>query len=226
MARTKSSNTDAPNFDPLARAYRWMEYLSFGPMLERCRFHFLQQCVHARHALILGDGDGRFTARLFAANPGVQVTAVDASAAMLATLRCRVERISPQASARLQTIHADLRRFTPIEGPYDLVVSHFFLDCLTDEEVDGLIERIAPHLTADATWLISEFTIPGKGWQRPVARLLIRFLYFAFSRITGLRVQQISDYGAALGRHGFYRSEQGQFLARILTAELLKINNL
>lgn len=222
MARTKSSTTDAPNFDPLARAYRWMEYLSFGPMLERCRFHFLQQCVHARHALILGDGDGRFTARLFAANPGVQVTVVDASAAMLATLRCRVERIGPQASVRLQTIHADLRSFTPSEGSYDLVVSHFFLDCLTDEEVDDLIERIAPHLSKDAAWLISEFAIPSKGWKRLFASLLLRFLYFAFSRITGLRVQQIPDYGAALVRHGFYRGEQAKFLNSLLTTELWK----
>ena len=44
-------------------------------MLERCRFRFLSQCSQARHVLVLGDGDGRFTAHLLAANPTLQVDA-------------------------------------------------------------------------------------------------------------------------------------------------------
>ena len=83
---------EAPNFDSLAHTYRWLEYVSFGRILERCRFHYLARCSHARHALILGDGDGRFTARLLVANATVNVDAVDASAAMLAVLRRRARQ--------------------------------------------------------------------------------------------------------------------------------------
>ena len=72
----------------------------------------------ARHALILGDGDGRFTARLLAAYPEMRADAVDGSAVMLDLLRRR----SPQDRV---TIHqADVRRFTPTFAP-DLVVTHF-----------------------------------------------------------------------------------------------------
>ena len=67
------------NFDRIARPYRWLEYLSLGRALERCRFHFLPRLRDCRRALVLGDGDGRFTAKLLDANPSVQVDAVDIS---------------------------------------------------------------------------------------------------------------------------------------------------
>ena len=211
---------NTPNFDRLARIYRWMEYFSFGPMLERCRFHFLSRCLESRQALILGDGDGRFTARLMAANPLVQVDAVDASSAMSSQLRHRVLRHSPQADARLQTIQADLRSFCPSPKDYDLVVSHFFLDCLTNEEVAVLAERVASHSAHNATWLVSEFSIPEKGWRRAGSRVLVRSLYLVFSWMTGLRVHRLPDYAAVLGSHGFYRGEQHKLLQGLLVSEI------
>ncbi len=47
-----------PNFNRLAQIYRWLEYLSFGPFLWRCRIRFLPDLAHCRRALVLGDGDG------------------------------------------------------------------------------------------------------------------------------------------------------------------------
>ena len=109
-----------PNFDPIARPYRWLEYLTFGPYLERCRFYFLDQLATHRRALVLGDGDGRFTANLLRTNPDVTIDAVDSSAAMLKLLANRVTLLSQSASERLKTIHADALAFTPEGPPYDL----------------------------------------------------------------------------------------------------------
>ncbi len=218
-ARTATTHRrDTPDFDPIARLYRWMEYLTFGPMLERCRFHFLPQCAHARHALVLGDGDGRFTARFLAVNPNVEIDAVDSSAAMLAELERRAQAQSNVS--RLRTIHADLRDFVPVYSEYDLVVAHFFFDCLTDGEVAALIERTMPHLTSNATWLISEFAIPEKGWRCISGRLLIRFLYFAFEKMTRLHVRQIPDYPRILTERGFRRQQQTGLLGGLLVTEI------
>ncbi len=214
-----SPRRDTPDFDSLARVYRWLEYFSFGPMLERCRFHFLPSCANARHALVLGDGDGRFTARLLAANRDVEIDAIDSSAAMLAELQHRARHSSPNAEMRLRTFHADLRDFTPDRSGYDLVVSHFFLDCLSDDEAAGVVARIIPHLTPNATWLISEFAIPAKGLHRAAARLIVRFLYFAFDKMTHLRVQKIPDYGRIVALHGLRRQEQVPLLGGLLVTE-------
>ncbi len=215
-------NTDTPNFDSLARAYRWLEYFSFGHMLERCRFHFLKRCLHARYALVLGDGDGRFTARLLALNPTVTIDAVDASPAMLAILRKRARQSSREADARLSTTEADIRRFTPPGHDYDLVISHFFLDCLTDDDLTTLIARLSPRMTKDAIWLVSEFCVPEEGWRRLGARMVIRSLYFAFAILTRLRVRRIPNYTQAFHHKGFHPVDKASYLGGMLVAEVWK----
>jgi trans-aconitate methyltransferase len=217
-------NTSTPDFNRVARLYRWMEYLSFGPLLARCRFQFIDRCASARHALVLGDGDGRFTARLMAASPAVAVDAVDASTAMLAELRRRTILAAPDAEHRLRTIHADLRTFVPACEGYDLVVSHFFLDCLTECEVEKLVQRIVPHLAPQSIWILSEFSIPEKGWRRIAARALVGALYFAFRKLTNLRVRTIPDYARILTSNHFSRQQQKVSLGGLLVAEVWQQN--
>lgn len=189
-------------------------------MLERCRFYFLAECFDARRALLLGDGDGRFTGRLLASNPKVEVDAIDCSAAMLKQLRRRAGAASTTGATRLRTVQADLRDFIPDRGGYDLVISHFFLDCLTDAEAAALVERTVPHLTLNASWLVSEFAIPEEGWRRGAARMLVRFLYFAFGIMTHLQVRKIPDYSSILVRNGFHLQQQARFLGGLLVTEI------
>ena len=148
-----------------------MEWLSFGPWLARCRRAFLNDMAHARRALVLGDGDGRFTAALLKANPQVQVDAVDASAAMLRALK---RRAGPNAE-RVRACVGDARRWTPDVQGYDLVATHFFLDCLITDEVRALAARIRPALSPDAAWVVSEFAVPRGLYGRLVARPLVSF---------------------------------------------------
>jgi ubiquinone/menaquinone biosynthesis C-methylase UbiE len=216
------SNAPA-NFDRLARVYRWMEYASFGRALERCRFFHLYRCADARRALVLGDGDGRYTQRLAQSNASVQIDAADASQSMLQALRGRVARLGPQASARLCTLHCDLRSFMPEPSGYDLVVTHFFLDCLSDAEASALMERVQPTLAPDAVWVVSEFSIPQRGWMRLPARLVVALLYRAFGWMTRLSVRRIPDYAAAMRRSGFELEARQPLLCGLLTAELWRL---
>lgn len=206
-----------PNFDILARPYRWLEYLSLGRALERCRFHFLPQLHSCQHALVLGDGDGRFTAKLLAANPRVEVDAIDISQTMLTLLRQRSE----SAVDRLHTHHADARTFPygSVGKSYDLVVTHFFLDCLTQPELDQLIGRIAPVLAPETLWLVSDFRIP-QGTMRLPARAYVRSLYFAFRVLTYLETTRLPDYVTPMAEHGFACVASHYSLAGLLGTEV------
>lgn len=203
-----------PNFNRIARAYLYFEYLTLGPLLQRTRLHFLPHLLHSRQALVLGDGDGRFLAQLLAANPHLHAEAVDLSPAMLQLLAKR----SP--TPRLETVQADARTFQPQHGPYDLVVTHFFLDCLTEPELDILVARLAAHLTPSALWLVSDFRIPMTGPLRLPARALVHLLYLACRLLTGLSTNRLPDHAAALSRNGLQRLDRHLTLGGILTAEL------
>lgn len=207
-----------PNFNFIARPYRWLEYLTLGKALENCRACFLPQLRNCRRALVLGDGDGRFLRALLAANPQLHAEAVDTSAIMLQLLRrnCRA------SADRLETHHASALDFPPT-GPYDLVVTHFFLDCLSQREVEALAGRIAPSLAPQALWLISDFRIPS-GFMRLPARVLVRNLYLAFRVLTGLRTTRLPDHSAALASAGMIRVAYHHSLAGLLTTELWQLS--
>jgi SAM-dependent methyltransferase len=208
----------APGFDRIAPLYRAMEYLSFGRVLERCRFFYLPRLSNARRALVLGDGDGRFLARLLAANPQLHADAIDASPAMLRLLESRAARAG--ARHRVSTHCADARAFAPA-NTYDLVVTHFFLDCLAPAEVVSLIARLRPHLVPGARWLVSEFQVPTHNracaW---IARRIIASLYAAFRLLTGLRVSQIPPWQDFLSCAGFARQACRLWLGGLLVSEL------
>jgi hypothetical protein len=39
-------NSAEPDFNRIARPYRWLEYLTLGKALENCRTHYLPQLLH------------------------------------------------------------------------------------------------------------------------------------------------------------------------------------
>ena len=205
-----------PNFNRLARIYRWMEFATFGLYLWRCRTAFLSLLDPCRNALVLGDGDGRFTARLLYENPQIWIEAVDASPAMLEML---LRRAGPRA-ARVDTHCADARDFRPLNPPCDLIVTHFFLDCLTTAEVRALAQNLRQAAGAEALWLISEFAIPSGLFGVIVAMPVVSLLYRAFGVLTGLTLRQLPDHRGALRSAGFVLNKQRVWLGGLLVSEL------
>lgn len=203
-----------PDFDRISGMYRWMEWLTFGPFLQRTRCSFLPSLRQHRRALVLGDGDGRFTASLLATNAGVTVDAVDASPAMLRQLRGRA------CFDRIRTHAADVRIWQPACRNYDLIATHFFLDCLTTEEVVDLASRLHDCAVERATWVISEFAIPPNAYGRLIACPLISALYFAFGLLTSLRIRRLPNYRFALAQSGWSLACERRHLGGLLLSEL------
>jgi len=204
------------NFDRLARVYRWMEFVTFGPALNRCRCRYVDQLGDCRTALVLGDGDGRFTARLLQANPAIRIDAVDASPAMLDAL---LRQAGPGRN-RVRTHLADARSWSPAGQSYDLIVTHFFLDCLTTDEVVRLAARLLSCTTSRTLWVVSEFAIPRQGFGRAMAQLIVAALYWAFGRLTGLPVHSLPAYREALSKEGFTLRREDHPVWGLLSSEV------
>jgi SAM-dependent methyltransferase len=220
MPLTKATQ---PNFDFIARPYRWLEYLTLGRALERCRLHYLPALLQQRRALILGDGDGRFLAQLIAQNPHLQADVVDTSATMLELLRHRCEAATRNIASRLQVHHTSALSFTPAQGKkHDLVVTHFFLDCLPQPDLEALTARIIPALTPGALWLVSDFRIPF-GPMRLPAKIIVRALYLAFRILTGLRTTRLPDHATPFTHAGLTKISYHHQLAGLLTTELWQL---
>jgi ubiquinone/menaquinone biosynthesis C-methylase UbiE len=200
--------------------YACVEWLTFGRALSRRRECFLAhpRVAQARRVLVLGDGDGRFTAALLERNPTAEVTAVDVSDAMLTQLERRVRARTPDA--RLELHRADIRAWSPPVTDYDLAVAHFFFDCFTTDELAEIVARVAPALTPNAHWLVSDFAVPDHPFWTPFAKLLLRFLYLTLGSLTGLAHTQLPDHPIALKSAGLELIEIDTALGGTLRSEI------
>jgi SAM-dependent methyltransferase len=195
------------NCDPIARVYRWLEYASFGRALERRRNAFLPEIGAARRVLLLGDGDGRFLSEFLRGHPQATVDSVDRSARMLSLARARATRLLGATAVERQVRfhHADIDAWRPPAGThYDLIVTHFFLDCFDDDALTNLLPGLGALAGPEARWLVSEFRQPaGRGLAAWRARAWIGLLYRAFGWTTGLAVHRLPDYRRLLWRENF-----------------------
>jgi SAM-dependent methyltransferase len=206
------------NCDRIARWYRPLEYLVFGRALEKRRFEYLGRVGEVRKALILGDGDGRFTAEFVKRNPLVLVDSVELSARMLALAQARLRRFKLN-SERVRFLQADARTID-LEGEYDLIVTHFFLDCFAGEELRSLVGCVSARCVPRGRWLVSEFSLPAAGVRRVAAAALIWVMYLFFWVATGLRVNRLPDYAPVLAANGFRIVRQSSAAGGLLVSEL------
>ena len=77
-------------FCRFARAYNFLGKLVFKDAIEKTRFACLDSISEAKRILLLGEGDGRFLAKLTSINPDCLVTVLDASPIMLALAKTKV----------------------------------------------------------------------------------------------------------------------------------------
>lgn len=193
-----------------------MEYTAFGTALERRRTAFLGDVSAARRVLALGDGDGRALFALLRCVPQAHVTYVDTSAKML-QLACA--RVGPADADRVTFRQADARVARLAENldgaKYDLIVTHFFLDCFSEREAPPLVEKIARAADPAARWMVSEFRPAHR-----LARMLIAIMYAFFGKATGLETRRLVDHHPLLLRNGFRLQRAEHAWAGMLASEL------
>ena len=197
------------NCDSIARWYRWIEYAGFGGELQRRRVAFLGKVADPRRIIVAGEGDGRFLVRLVDQNRDASIDYVDVSERMLGLARERA------GTDRVTYHQADALTLQLPEAEYDLICTHFFLDCLDEQDAPRFVDRISRASTIHARWLISEFREPHT-W----ARFIVRTLYFFFHLTTGLGTTRLVDHRPLLERAGFRLQHEEASRFGLLASEL------
>lgn len=203
------------SFDLLAPHYRWLEALCAGGQLQRCRTALLPFIQPPQKVLIYGEGNGRFLIELCRRFPAAEITVVEASSVMISLARTRLLRSGLSASL-VDFIHADALTWQPPEAAFDLIVSCFFLDCFSAEQLRQLVPLIATAATAEAQWLHADFQLAPSGPRRLCSRAIVGFLYAFFRRATKLSARALVDVSPHLTAAGFTRHERREFVWGLL----------
>jgi ubiquinone/menaquinone biosynthesis C-methylase UbiE len=175
----------------------------------------IAELTACRRALLYGDGDGRFLAELVRSAPGMRIAAVDASSEML----CQTTKRRPSEARLVQADALACEVSALPEAPFDLIVSHFFLDCFDEEELSTLLARVNAAVGEGAVWVISDFAIPHQPVARQLGRLVVGGLYRAFGLLTGLRTRRLPDHGRVMRECGWRLEDRQTLLLGLLASE-------
>jgi len=190
------------SFDALASHYRWMECVLAGNKLHRCRTAFLARVDGARSILIFGEGNGRFLAACRQRLPAAHITCADASARMLAIAQARIQHLG-LTTGRTDFVHADVLKWAPPAQAFDLIVTHFFLDCFRLDQLDRVVTNLACAAMPQASWLLADFQIPAAGLVRYRAQLIHVLMYAFFRAVANLPARELTPPDKFLKAHDF-----------------------
>jgi ubiquinone/menaquinone biosynthesis C-methylase UbiE len=190
------------NFDRLAPHYRWMEVVLAGQKMQQCRVAWLDEVRSKRNILLVGEGNGRFLTACAQAMPDAELTYVDASRAMLTQAERRWSKTAPNKQ-KVNFLHATLPEWTPPPGAFDLIATHFFLDCFQASELERIAANLAQAAAPGACWLISDFNEPAGGYRRWRAKMVLASAYAFFRVTTQLPATRLCPYEHLMTRQGF-----------------------
>ncbi len=191
-------NRSVRGYDRLARVYHRLESLVFRDRLERAREAMLGDLPRCDSALVLGDGDGRFLEQLCRDLEECRITSVDQSEQMLRLQQRRVKQIG--AVDRVTFHCQDAKSFAPEAGEYDLLVTLFFLDCFSEQELVQLLPQWLNGIRPGGLFYFVDFHDAATSWQRLPAGFCLAIMHWFFRWQTGLPNRRMVDIDGVLAK--------------------------
>lgn len=197
--------------------YRWLEYAAFGRTLERSRGAFLETLSGCQSVLVLGAGDGRCFAPLLAAAPAARITSIDVDPELERRARERVTALG--AEHRVSFALGDVRNLPLAVQAFDGVVTQYFLDCFSADELDTLVPRVRDALQPAGRWIVADFSVPEEpGPTRWRARLWGWTLCRFFGWSVGHAPRKLPEIDGVLRKHGLALEREKRFSAGLVRA--------
>ncbi len=190
------------NFNRIAPFYEFIERLTTGSRMQRARVAHLPSVADARRVLIAGEGNGKFLAACAKAMPEATFTVIDESPAMLEKAAARWRQAGGEVS-RVRFVCDNLLIWTPDELGYDLIVTHFFLDCFPEETLPLILTKLASAAAPNSRWLVADFCEPECGLARFRAHVMLRVAYLLFRLLAGVQASKLVNPDLLLSELGF-----------------------
>lgn len=218
--RPQISQTQPANFDFISGHYDWMENFLAGKKLSRCREAFLDKIPRPRRALLAGEGHGRFLVTLLERYPETHVTYLDSSLGMMKVAKKRLHD-SGQPASRVTFLQDDLQKQSLSHAQYDLIATHFALDCFSTGKLPAVISSLTHAASPGAVWLVSDFQLPEKNTLlRTRAAVILWSMYRFFRIVTHLPASRLVPPAPILRQQGFALQRRKEYDWGLLYAEM------
>lgn len=158
-------------FNWIARSYDSLVRFAFGDQLYRAQLYFVNEINNNDRVLIIGGGSGKFLRDLLKMKPGIDVVYVEASSKMIGL----AQKVTQSKVTFIHGTEDDI----PAQL-FDVVITNFFLDLFTEDEISPVVKKISSNLRVSGKWLITDFEKTEK-----FSHQLVLWLMYRFFRVTG-----------------------------------------
>jgi ubiquinone/menaquinone biosynthesis C-methylase UbiE len=209
------------DFDLVAPIYDALASFVFAGAIRRAQLSLLPRLSDARSALIIGGGTGWFLLELLQ-NLGVQhVLYVEKSPKMIRYSQDLIRKHAPALFGRVEFRLGTEESLTASDGPFDLVVTNFFLDLFSDENSAEVAEVLHKYLADTGRWLFVDFQEPPGVLANSAARALFKVMFTFFNVVARMESRRPPNYERIFGRLGMNVLEERHFYASFISAQLL-----
>lgn len=199
------------SFDRVTWIYDGLANLVFFGAIKRAQLTFLSTIKSGSKVLIIGGGTGWILEALDKIGIAAHVDYLEASSKMLEKSKSRPPFENLQVRFILGTQDSIEKNIQ-----YDVVITHFFLDVFTSQNLPLVMNKLDQHLKPNGFWLMTDFMNNNRWWQSALIRLM--YLFFRITaNLEGSRLMnfdnQFSRLTYSLARkkdyfHGMISSRQ------------------
>ena len=220
----KNNQRISNGFNKLAPFYGFFSAVISLNKIHKSQLWFLTKKDKYKNAIIIGGGDGKFLAEAVKKGLAEHYFYIDFSSNMLQMAKTRIEKENPDY-LRSITFVCGLFNEVPLRQKFDLVVTSYFLDCLSQNEFLIAMHKINAHLSENGTWFFSDFNIPRDNFRKILAKLTIRFIYLIFNFICHWNLKQLPDFTNEFNKYPLTVIAEKYFLGGLLVSRIYKKNN-
>lgn len=196
-------NTVSPVYDLLAR-------MVFGKTLEKAKISQLGSISDGQTILFIGGGTGATLNYLNGHFNKLKVDYVEMSSGMIKKAKMR-------STGNLSIDFHNL----PIEDfeghDYDIVLTEFFFDLFSTEEIDKLVLHISNKLGPDGLWIDTDF----RNTSNILHKTLMAATYMFFRMMVNLKVKRLVDHTDLLGKNKLTVKSEKIFRDGLVTSRLI-----
>ena len=121
--------------------------------------------------------------------------------------------------AHIRLLHRNVFLWQHETEQYDLIVTNFFLDCFTSDELELLIPILSSAATKKADWLIADFQIPRTRVMKKISHFLVKVLYLFFRSVAGISARELVSSDHLLKKSGFQLQQRKDSCGGLLKSD-------
>jgi tRNA (cmo5U34)-methyltransferase len=209
------------DFDLVAPIYDALASFVFAGAIRRAQLALIPRLADAHSLMIIGGGTGWFLLELLQRVGVERVLYVEKSPKMLSYSRDLIAKCAPESLHRVEFRLGTEESLSAEDGPFDVIVTNFFLDLFSDDNSAGVAECLHAHLAPKGRWLFVDFQLPEGGLARASARALFKVMFTFFNVVANMESRRPPNYEQIFGRLGMRVQEVRTFYASFISAQLL-----